>query len=208
MWHFPHSSVNIFKNFPLGTSLVVQQLRSHTSDAGGVALTPGQGTKVPRASCEVWPKINFPLEVWLERLASSRFFNLKNRQICWFWCRMNLKTHAEQCVVLTEHEKLNTRLYFHTQSVWLVVIRWWLIATISEDLGCGRVTFSTLNYWGVQQCPWPVVPIQYNDQTYLQTLSDVPWGPKPPGWQPLNNDSRVTECTTWFLGHWRHSSIF
>ena len=44
---------NIFKNFPLGTSLVVQQLRSHTSDAGGVALTPGQGTKVPRASCEV-----------------------------------------------------------------------------------------------------------------------------------------------------------
>ena len=36
-------------NYTLGTSLVVQQLRIHTSNAGGVGLIPGWGTKAPRA---------------------------------------------------------------------------------------------------------------------------------------------------------------
>ena len=33
----------------LGTSLVVQWLRLHVSDAGGLGLIPGRGTKIPQA---------------------------------------------------------------------------------------------------------------------------------------------------------------
>ena len=34
----------------LGTFLVVQQLRLHTSTAGGTGLIPGPGTKISRAT--------------------------------------------------------------------------------------------------------------------------------------------------------------
>ena len=39
------------KNYSLGTSLVVQWLRLHASNAGTVGSIPGQGTKIPYA---VW----------------------------------------------------------------------------------------------------------------------------------------------------------
>ena len=35
---------------PLGTSQVVQWLRLHASNAGGMGLIPGQGTKIPHAT--------------------------------------------------------------------------------------------------------------------------------------------------------------
>ena len=40
-----------------GTSLVVQGLSFHASNAGGMSLIPDQGTKIP--TCRTWPgKIN------------------------------------------------------------------------------------------------------------------------------------------------------
>ena len=35
------------ENYSLGTSLVVQWLRLHASNAGGTGLIPGQGSKIP-----------------------------------------------------------------------------------------------------------------------------------------------------------------
>ena len=35
---------------PLGTSQAVQWLRLHASNAGGMGLIPGQGTKIPHAT--------------------------------------------------------------------------------------------------------------------------------------------------------------
>ena len=40
---------NTCKNWTLGTSLVVQWLGLGTSTVGGMALIPGQGTKIPKA---------------------------------------------------------------------------------------------------------------------------------------------------------------
>ena len=37
------------KEMPFGTSLVVQQLRLHISNAGGAGSIPGQGTKISHA---------------------------------------------------------------------------------------------------------------------------------------------------------------
>ena len=48
--------VNGQKIMGTGTSLVVQWLRLHTSNAGGAGLIPGQGTKIPHAAWHVQEK--------------------------------------------------------------------------------------------------------------------------------------------------------
>ena len=50
-WGMEEIAINMS---PEGTSLVVQWLRLHGSNAGGAGLIPGQGTKIPHA---VQPKI-------------------------------------------------------------------------------------------------------------------------------------------------------
>ena len=40
-----------WRRWKAGTSLEVQQLRLSASPAGGMGLTPGQGTKIPHATC-------------------------------------------------------------------------------------------------------------------------------------------------------------
>ena len=40
----------------IGTSLVVQRLRLHASNAGGVGSIPGWGTKIPHAAGSVAKK--------------------------------------------------------------------------------------------------------------------------------------------------------
>ena len=47
--------ISLFKVNSSGTSLVVQWLRLHASNAGGDGLIPGWGIKIPHA---MWPKIN------------------------------------------------------------------------------------------------------------------------------------------------------
>ena len=39
-----------YKKYVLGTSLAVQWLQLHTSNAQGIGLIPGQGTKTPHAT--------------------------------------------------------------------------------------------------------------------------------------------------------------
>ena len=41
---------NVYKMHGSGTSLVVQRLRLHASNAGGAGLIPGRGAKIPHAS--------------------------------------------------------------------------------------------------------------------------------------------------------------
>ena len=45
----PSKMRKMFLKKNLGTSLVVHQLRLHTSNAGGVAVIPDWGTKIPQA---------------------------------------------------------------------------------------------------------------------------------------------------------------
>ena len=47
--------ISLFKVNSSGTSLVVQWLRLHASNAGGSGLIPVWGIKIPHA---MWPKIN------------------------------------------------------------------------------------------------------------------------------------------------------
>ena len=46
-WGMEEIAINMS---PEGTSLVVQWLRLHGSNAGGAGLIPGQGTKIPYAT--------------------------------------------------------------------------------------------------------------------------------------------------------------
>ena len=50
--YFEHAQYSLLLKLGiLGTSLVVQWLRLHASNAGGMGLTPGRGTKITHA---VW----------------------------------------------------------------------------------------------------------------------------------------------------------
>ena len=68
-WFFPHMSTFIHLFFhskkklsrvccSVVTSLVIPQLRLHTSNTGGTCLIPGQGTKIPRALQRLGQKNN------------------------------------------------------------------------------------------------------------------------------------------------------
>ena len=50
---FVFQTLQAYKKENVGTSLVVQWLRSSASSARGMGLFPGQGTKMPHA---MWPK--------------------------------------------------------------------------------------------------------------------------------------------------------
>ena len=95
---FPQLYRGMIDKSCIGTSLAVQRLRLHTSNAGGVGLIPGQGTKIPHAARP--EKFFLKLFIYLRCTAS------------WFDIRIH-------CEMMTTIKLINTSFTSHCYQFWV-----------------------------------------------------------------------------------------